>query len=198
MNDTEINQIIADVLDGEIEKFEQIMKVYQKPIFLYCYHMLGKYDEAEDNAQEVFLKTFRNLRKYTQYEMGFSAWLYKIAYHQCIDFIRKRKLVKYLPFFYRDDKDNNDVDMHIEANYFDESVHQAMTKLSAEERNLLILRCIEDKSYQEIGLILGKNTASLRKKYERTSAKFRKYYAQAKGLGVYEYGEGSGLEKTVW
>lgn len=197
MNDAEISQIIADVLDGSTEKFEKIMEVYQKPIFLYCYHMLGNYAGAEDNAQEVFLKTFRNLQKYTQFEMNFGAWLYKIAYHQCIDIIRKRKLVKYLPFFYRDEKENNDVDMHIEANYFDETVHQSMAKLSAEERNLLILRCIDGKTYQEIGLILGKNSASLRKKYERTSAKFRKYYAQVKGVGGYEYGQGSGFEKTV-
>lgn len=197
MNDEEISQIIADVLDGETDKFERIMEFYQKPIFLYCYHMLGNYTEAEDNAQEVFLKTFRNLRKYTQYEMNFGAWLYKIAYHQCIDTIRKRKLAKYMPFFYQDDKDNKDVDLHIEANYFDEFVQQAMAKLSGEERNLLILRCVEDKSYQEIASILGKNSASLRKKYERTSEKFRKYYAQVKGVGVYEYGQGSGFEKTV-
>ena len=197
MNDEEISQVIADVLDGETDKFERIMEFYQKPIFLYCYHMLGNYAEAEDNAQEVFLKTFRNLRKYTLYEMNFGAWLYKIAYHQCIDIIRKRKLAKYMPFFYQDDKDNKDVDLHIEANYFDEFVQQAMAKLSGEERNLLILRCVEDKSYQEIALILGKNSASLRKKYERTSEKFRKYYAQVKGVGVYEYGQGSGFEKTV-
>ncbi|WP_234405568.1 RNA polymerase sigma factor [Paenibacillus sp. IHBB 10380] len=129
MNDAELNQIITDVLNGRTEKFEEIMEVYQKPIFLYCYHMLGNYAEAEDNAQEVFLKTFRNLQKFTQHEMNFGAWLYKIAYHQCIDIIRKRKLVKYMPFFYQDDKENKDVDLHIEANYFDESVHQAMAKL---------------------------------------------------------------------
>ncbi|GAV14167.1 sigma-70 family RNA polymerase sigma factor [Paenibacillus sp. chi10] len=196
MDDAELSQIIAEVLDGNTAKFEMIMEKYQKPIFLYCYHMLGNYTEAEDNAQEVFLKTFRNLRKY-QSEVPFRAWLYKIAYHQCIDMIRKRKLVKYLPFFYRDEKENNDVDLQIEANYFDESVHQALSKLTAEERNLLILRCVEDKSYQEIGLILGKNSASLRKKYERTAAKFREHYAHVKGLGVDEYGQGSGFEKII-
>jgi RNA polymerase sigma-70 factor (ECF subfamily) len=198
LDDTELSQIIAEVLDGDTAKFAVIMEKYQKPIFLYCYHMLGNNTEAEDNAQEVFLKAYRNLRKY-QNGVGipFGAWLYKIAYHQCIDMIRKRKLVKYLPFFYQDEMENKDVDLHIEASYFDDSVHQAMAKLSAEERNLLILRCVEDKSYQEIGLILGRNSASLRKKYERTAAKFRKHYAGAKGIGGYEYGQGSGFEKTI-
>ncbi|MDQ0175372.1 RNA polymerase sigma-70 factor (ECF subfamily) [Bacillus chungangensis] len=187
MDDADLRQIIADVLDGDIEKFEKIMQVYQKSIFLYCYHMLGNYSEAEDSGQEVFLKTFRNLKKYNQ-DIPFGAWLYKIAYNQCIDVIRRRKLAKYLPFFYRDEKENKPVDLQIEANYFDEYVHQAMLRLSAEERNLLILRCVEEKSYQEISLILNQSNANLRKKYERSAAKFRKYYAQVKGVEQYEIG----------
>ncbi|MCY9515223.1 RNA polymerase sigma factor [Paenibacillus apiarius] len=158
--------------------------------------MLGNYSEAEDSGQEVFLKAFRYLEKYNP-DMPFGAWLYKIAYNQCIDVIRKRKLVKYLPFFYRDVKENTHVDLQIDAHYFNESVYRAMSKLSAEERNLLILRCVEDKSYQEISLILNKDSANLRKKYERSATKFRKYYAQMEGVGMYEVGQESGFEKTV-
>ncbi|MDN9012864.1 RNA polymerase sigma factor [Brevibacillus laterosporus] len=120
-----------------------------------------------------------------------------MAYHQSIDVIRKRKLKKYLPFFYRDEKENNHIDQQIEANYFDEFVHTAMSNLSSEERNLLILRCVEEKSYQEISLILNKSSATLRKKYERSAAKFRKYYALGKGVGSYDIGQGSGFEKTI-
>ena len=195
LDDADFRQVVADVLKGETEKFENIMHVYQKPIFLYCYHMLGHDAEAEDSAQEVFLKAYRNLGKYNR-EIPFGAWLYKIAYNQCIDAIRKRKLTRYLPFFYRDEKENKPVDLQIEAHYFDEFVHQAMAKLSAEERTLLLLRCVEDRSYQEIGLILNQNSTSLRKKYERSAAKFRKFYAQAKGVEEYEVGQGSGFEKT--
>ncbi|MFD3270416.1 RNA polymerase sigma factor [Paenibacillus dendritiformis] len=196
MDEAELRQIIADVVEGDTEKFETIVQFYQKPIFHYCYHMLGHYSEAEDSAQEAFLKAFRALAKYNP-DVPFCAWLYKIAYHQCIDVIRKRKLVKYLPFFYRDDKENKPVDLQIETHYFDEFVHRAMSKLSAEERNLLILRCVEDKSYEEISHILNHTSVNLRKKYERAAAKFRKYYAQAKGVGTYELEQGSGFEKTV-
>ncbi|MCR8844501.1 sigma-70 family RNA polymerase sigma factor [Paenibacillus sp. SC116] len=195
MDDAELRQAIADVRSGDIENFELIMKHYQKSIFHYCYHMLGNYSEAEDIAQEVFLKAFRKLEKYNE-EIPFGAWIYKIAYHQCIDAIRKRKLVKYLPFFYRDEKENKPVDQQIEAHYFDEFVHKAMMKLSVEERNLLILRCVEDKNYQEISFILNQNSTSLRKKYERTAEKFRKYYAQVKGVGAVDAEQQSRLEKT--
>lgn len=195
LDNDNLRHIIADVLEGDIEKFEKIMQIYQKSIFLYCYHMLGNYSEAEDSGQEVFLKAFRCLGKYNQ-GIPFGAWLYKIAYNHCIDVIRKRKLAKYLPLFYRNEKENKPVDLQIEVNYFDEFVHQAMSRLSAEERNLLILRCVEDKSYQEISMILNQNSATLRKKYERSATKFRKYYAQVKGVGQYDIGQGSAFEKT--
>lgn len=182
MDDAELRQRIADVLEGNIASFESIMQRFQKPIYLYCYHMLCDASEAEDSAQEIFLKAYRNLDKYNP-NLPFGTWLYRIAYNQCIDVIRRRKLAKYLPIFYRDDQENKDVDRQIEDNYFDEFVHQAMSKLSAEERNLLILRCVEDKSYRELSLILNQSSATLRKKYERSAAKFRKYYAQAKGVG---------------
>ncbi|MBD8497949.1 sigma-70 family RNA polymerase sigma factor [Paenibacillus arenosi] len=195
MDDAELRQVIANVRNGDIESFEKIVHRYQKSIFYYCYHMLGNYSEAEDMVQEVFLKAFRNLEQCNE-EIPFGAWIYKIAYHQCIDMIRKRKLVKYLPFFYRDDKENKSVDQQIEAHYFDEHVHKAMMKLSVEERNLLILRCVQDKSYQEIGFILNQNSTNLRKKYERTAEKFRKYYAQVKGVEEVDVEQPSRFEKT--
>ena len=101
-----------------------------------------------------------------------------------------------MPFFYRDEKQNKHIDQQIEDNYFDEFVHRAMSRLSAEERNLLILRSVEEKSYQEISLILNQKSANLRKKYERTAAKFRLYYTQVKGVGQNENGQGSGYKKT--
>ncbi len=195
MDDIDLQQIISDVLKGDTEKFENIMRLYQKSIFLYCYYMLGNYSEAEDCGQDVFLKVYRHLEKYNR-DIPFGAWLYKIAYHQCIDVIRKRKLAKYLPFFYRDEKENKQVDQQIETHYFDEFVHKAMSKMSSEERNLLIFRCVEEKSYQEISLILNQSSTTLRKKYERSAAKFRKYYAIEKGVESYEIGQGSGFEKT--
>ncbi|MBH5319520.1 sigma-70 family RNA polymerase sigma factor [Paenibacillus sp. GSMTC-2017] len=195
LNDEQLHQIIAEVLDGDTEKFEIIIRKYQKAIYRYCFHLLGSPTEAEDNAQEVFLKAFRYLDKVNPV-IPFGAWLYKIAYNQCIDTIRKRKLVKYLPFFYRDEKENTQVDLQIEATYFNEFVYQAMLRLSADERNVLILRCVEDKTFGEISLILSQNSASLRKKYERAATKFRKYYAEVKGANEHDIEQKSRLEKT--
>ncbi|MEK3713604.1 RNA polymerase sigma factor [Paenibacillus sp. FSL R7-0333] len=180
MDETDLQQIIPDILKGNTARFEQIMHRYQRRIFSYCYHMLGHYTEAEDCTQEVFIKTFRKLSQYNL-EKPFEAWLYTIASNCCIDIIRKRRLSRYLPFLYRSDEQNQHVDQAIEDNYYNEHVLRAMSKLTPEERSLLILRCVEDKGYKEIGEIMQQNSSSLRKKFERTAAKFRKYYAHLTG-----------------
>lgn len=196
VDDVRLSRIITDVLEGETEKFAEIIRAYQKPIVHYCFRMLGDAGDAEDSGQEIFLKAYRSMGKYNR-EIPFGAWLYKIAYNHCIDVLRKRKLAKYLPFFYRDERQHRPVDWWVEENCYNEFVQRALTKLSAEERNLLILRCVEEKSYDEIGLILQQNNASLRKKYGRTADKFRKYYAQAKGVEPYDIGQGSGSKTPV-
>ena len=161
------HQIVADVLKGEIDKYELIMNRFHKAIFNYCYHMLGDYAEAEDCTQEAFLKAYRNLSKFEP-DKPFEAWLYRIACNQCIDLLRKRKLSR-----------------------------RALAKLTAEERSLLILRCVEDKSYHEISLILQQSTTYLRKKFERAAAKFRKHYAMAEGEETNEHGQRPGPETTL-
>lgn len=195
MDDHPLSRIVADVLGGKVDQYEIIMRKYQRSIFQYCYHMLGNYAEAEDCSQEVFLKAYRSLKAYKQ-DMPFEAWLYTIASNQCIDVLRKRKLSRYLPFLYQKDQDNTPIDQHIDAKYYHHSIVQAMSKLSPEERSLLILRCVEEKSYKEISLIMQKNSASLRKKYERCAVKFRKYYTQVKGeKKSHEDTQRSGTEK---
>lgn len=180
MDAVALRQTVIEILQGDVSQFEKIMSFYQQKIFTYCYHMLGQHAEAEDAVQDTFIKAYHNLEHY-QLEKPFEAWLYKIAANTCIDVLRKRKLVKYLPFLYTSDETHRHVDQVIEDRYYDEYVSRALSKLSLEERSLLILRCVEDKDYKEIGEILQKSSSSLRKKFQRTAAKFRTYYAHATG-----------------
>jgi DNA-directed RNA polymerase specialized sigma24 family protein len=70
LENADLQERIAAVLAGDIQKFEGIMQVYQRPIFFYCYHMLGQYNEAEDCGQEVFLKAYRSLGLTVQATFG--------------------------------------------------------------------------------------------------------------------------------
>jgi RNA polymerase sigma-70 factor (ECF subfamily) len=76
--------------NGDRRAFNNIVRKYQQPIYNYCYRMLQNRDEAEDAAQEVFLRAYTKLDTY-DYRHKFSTWLFSIASHYCIDRLRSRR-----------------------------------------------------------------------------------------------------------
>lgn len=83
---------LAQAQDGDAQAFSQLVEVYQAPVYNLCARMLGDPVEAEDAAQETFLKAFRGLRRYDP-ARPFATWLLSIASHHCIDRIRRRRIV---------------------------------------------------------------------------------------------------------
>ncbi|WP_079524335.1 RNA polymerase sigma factor [Solibacillus isronensis] len=69
--------------------YTEIICCFQKQIYIYCYYLLGSKEEAEDASQDIFIKGLENINNFS-YTVSFSAWLYKIAHHYCIDLIKKK------------------------------------------------------------------------------------------------------------
>jgi len=86
-------RIIARCLAGEREAFEMIVNKYQAGILSLAWSVLGNRAEAEDAAQEAFIRAYMYLRNFDQAQ-GFKNWLYAIAYKRCLDRIKKRKTEK--------------------------------------------------------------------------------------------------------
>lgn len=82
---------IEQALQGDDNAFGFLVESYQKPVFSLCYRMLGNASDAEDAAQESFIRAYQHLRKYDR-NRSFTTWLLSIASHYCIDQIRKRRL----------------------------------------------------------------------------------------------------------
>jgi RNA polymerase sigma-70 factor, ECF subfamily len=75
---------------GDNDAFTQLVETYQQPVFNLCYRMLGERCEAEDAAQETFLRAYTRLDSYDP-TRKFSSWLLAIAAHYCIDRLRRRR-----------------------------------------------------------------------------------------------------------
>lgn len=173
MNNHEMEQAIKGVRAGDIDQFGIIIDAMQKPLFVYCYHMLGHRQEAEDAVQEVFLKAFERLDSYRE-TVSFSAWMYKIAYHHCLNLLSRAKLNRVVTFLRAGIQtvSRHEGEKRVEdEEYLSSPLHVALSKLSAKERNLLILRVVEDRSYDELALLLDTKPATLRKQYERALKK---------------------------
>jgi RNA polymerase sigma-70 factor (ECF subfamily) len=84
-------QWIFQAQKGDPQAFSQLVEAYQRPVFNMCYRMLGSAEDAEDAAQETFLRAYKSLQRYDD-NRPFSTWLLSIAAHYCIDQIRRRRM----------------------------------------------------------------------------------------------------------
>ncbi|MGO0058455.1 RNA polymerase sigma factor [Brevibacillus fluminis] len=176
MDKEQIEKLVAEIKTGDLERFGEVIEALQQPIFTYCYHMLGHRQEAEDAVQEVFIKAYEHIDKYTK-TLSFSAWVYKIAYHHCLNLIKRKKLYRMVPFLQKE----LSVEDSTASDYLSEPLHVALSQLNAEERNVIILRVVEEKTYEELAAILQKNPAAVRKQYERAVKRCKKYVQMQKG-----------------
>jgi len=77
---------------GDQAAFTTLVRTYQTAIYNLCYRMLGEADQAQDAAQETFLRAYTQLHRYDP-ERPFKTWLFSIASHYCIDRLRRRRVI---------------------------------------------------------------------------------------------------------
>ena len=88
LNDLEIIELI---LDGDKEKFRLLMKKYHNEMFKYIYNITGNYQDTEDLLQEIFYKTYKNLKKYDSGKASFRTWLYRISKNHVLNHLNSSK-----------------------------------------------------------------------------------------------------------
>ncbi|KPN94637.1 RNA polymerase subunit sigma-24 [Lysinibacillus sp. ZYM-1] len=170
ISDLDIKNIVEQVQTGDIHAYTEIIRCFQKPIYIYCYYLLGSKEEAEDASQDIFIKGLENISNFT-FTASFSAWLYKIAHHHCIDLIKnKNKVYKFWTGFKKDHMNQT----HSQESRYDNIIHELLEKLNGDEKRILLLRSIEEYSFDEIASIMGLKPTTVRKKYERLRKKLMK------------------------
>ncbi|WP_274310079.1 RNA polymerase sigma factor [Solibacillus daqui] len=151
-----------------LENIETFISSHYDKIYKYCYSILRNVEDAEDAVQEVFLKAMKsnNLSSINNP----NAWLYKIAYFHCMNKLKRRKILSFVPFI---ESENT---VNIVENMLDEQLHNILSQLKPDERALVVLRIIENYSFEEIAAIMDKPAPTIRKRYERLKEKIRKMF----------------------
>lgn len=177
-----INVIVEKVQAGDIQAYTEIIRHFQKKIYLYCYYLLGSKEEAEDASQDIFIKGLEKIHQFS-YTVSFSAWLYKIAHHHCLDVLKKKN--KGFQFWLGFKRGQLVEQAQGQDHCYEDMIHQLLEKLNTDERRILLLRSIEEYSFDEIALIMELKPATVRKKYERLRKKLVK--EKKLGGGFYEH-----------
>lgn len=153
---------------GDKEAFASIIRNFEKPMYIYCYHMLKNKEEAEDALQEIFIKVYEQIHKYRP-NMIFSAWLYKIAYNYSLNQIRsKKRWFRFIDRYKYDQPETSTQQIDSQT-----TLKDFLNLLTAEERHILVLRAIQRYNFNEISEIMNMKPATVRKKYERLRKKLQ-------------------------
>lgn len=165
--------LIEQFKAGDLSSFEGLVRVYQDRIYNLCRHLLGHPQNAEDAAQETFLKAYRNLKRFTP-EASFYTWLYRIAVNTCLDF-RKRPFFESL--FKRSAEgeesmavepvDERSPERLYESRQTGHIVQRSLQAMSPKLRVVLVLKEMEGLSYQEIAELLKISLGTVKSRMAR-------------------------------
>ncbi|MFC4598914.1 RNA polymerase sigma factor [Cohnella hongkongensis] len=186
-----IEEKVRLVQSGEIGHFRAIVETYQKQIYAYCCRLLDSEHEAEDALQEIMVKAYENIDRYRP-TFSFSSWLYKLAYHHCITLLRRQKVRARAYRLLRSTEAEKSAEEIVSDRVFGEPLRSALLAVKPEERNLLVLRVFEERSFQEMADILDMRTDTVKKRYERLRRKLGKLMKER------EEGEECGRRAKSW
>jgi RNA polymerase sigma-70 factor (ECF subfamily) len=158
-------ELIKKSQKGDIESFEKLISSYQKKVFNIAFGMMHNHDDAYDISQEVFIRVFKSIRKFKG-QSSFSTWLYRITTNACLDELRKRKNNKNIisidqeiqledgEVFRQIEDDGPTPELVAERNELREIIKEAISKLSDEHKEVIVLRDIQGFSYDDIADII--------------------------------------------
>jgi RNA polymerase sigma-70 factor, ECF subfamily len=172
--------------------FEEMVRLYQHKVFNLVYRMIGSAEEAEDIAQEVFVTVFKAIDSFRG-ESKFSTWLYRIAANHCknrmkylgrrsykatgeLDEAAERELQDAQPSAMRPHIDGPDA--VLEGLQLERMVQAGIAALDEEHRALIVLRDVEDLSYDEIASITGLAEGTVKSRLHRARLALKEHMAK--------------------
>ncbi len=171
--ETADEELMAQIAAGDKQSFSVLMMRYRRKAISLAHRYVGDFDEAEDIAQDSFVKVYQNAGHFDR-NKRFSAWFYTILINSCRDRIRHAKRRSDFSRLYEQNKKlepANDTEKH-STNA--EMLRIAMSKLPPDKREILSLRLADDLSYEEISEILKISTGTVMSRLFRAKKELEK------------------------
>ncbi len=144
------------------EAFAALYNAYVEKIYKYIYYKVGNPYEAEDLCEQVFLKAWEAIGRYTWYGYPFSSWLYRLAHNLVVDHYRTRRDVLPLDDTMLIREEPIDPEQALASSVASSELRQAIQKLTAEQRQVICLKFIAGYDNSEIASVMSKKEGAIR------------------------------------
>lgn len=173
MENTDEIKYIKQILAGETNLFSIFLHRYSKSVYGLIFRMIPIKEDAEELTQDTFLKAFKKLDTFKG-DSSFSTWLFRIAYNTAISATRKKKII----YPVMDENQLNEIADENVNSFFDndneELIKQleiAIDQLDFEEKTLVTVFYLEEKSVADVSIILGLSVENVRVRLHRVRKK---------------------------
>lgn len=183
--------LIKRVQRGDVKAYETLIGAYEKLIYNLCLKILKDQEESADAAQEVCLKIWRQIGSFKG-TAKFSTWVYRMTTNQCLDMLRKNKRKETEVSLYLSEEEGKeekmtdaqsiweDMSEHLARKELGVIVMQGLEEIKEEYRIILILREMEERSYEEIAQILDLSLGTVKSRLSRARQALKKILQQDK------------------
>jgi RNA polymerase sigma-70 factor (ECF subfamily) len=180
----ESRRLAESFLSGDRSAFDKLIRLHQARVFNLCYRFIGDYDDADDCAQEVFIKVYRSLGRF-RFESSFSTWLYRVTVNACknrlksLDYRLKSRRIRIemskdpdTAARSADISDNpNTPAIELIRKEIDLLIQRAVDALPVDQKTVVVLRDFDGRPYEEIAEITGLPLGTVKSKLSRARLK---------------------------
>jgi RNA polymerase sigma-70 factor (ECF subfamily) len=157
---------------GDLKAYDELIQRYQQRIYATIYHMTSNHEDANDLAQDSFIKAYQALKSFKG-GSSFYTWLYRIAVNKTINFLKQRKNKNHFSLNDLDFNTENNPDLvalisdktplrDVGLTELQKKLNEALLKLSEPHRMVVVLHDVQGQSHDEIAEIMGCNIGTVR------------------------------------
>ena len=173
--------LVKRTLDGDARAFTELVDRHAAACLRFAGRMLGDRSEAEDVAQETFLRAFKALEAYDD-RLPFRTWLFSILINRCRTMMSQRMRRERRVVFDNDALERSSVEAAQSSMELREELNHAIAALSPEQREAFLLRHVEELSYEEIMSVTGAGMSALKMRVKRACERLQQLLTDEGGV----------------